>query len=209
LTAVNTILPEKLALLIQIRAGGSISPVPAHQHEAVIGDMDAKDDDLALVLESKDLIEKDKVVRLRFWVSDLATGGLLQYGDDLFYLHGGYGGAFPKVEQALEGRGIGEAVELMLSPEEGYGHRDPALVLRIPGEDFGEELPEPGAPVEGRLDDGQTIDFMVVDVSRDGVIVDGNHPFAGKQLGFQFEVLEVRDSIEAERAAGFAFDGMF
>ena len=34
-------------------------------------------------------------------------------------------------------------------------------------------------------------------------------PFAGKHLAFQFEVLEVRDSMEAERAAGFAFDGMF
>jgi FKBP-type peptidyl-prolyl cis-trans isomerase SlyD len=171
--------------------------------------MNMKAGNLRLINGHKGLIKQDKVVRLRFRVTELGTGSLLQYGDDLVYLHGGYGGAFPKVEAALEGRGVGEAVDLDLSPEEGYGQHDPSLVLEISREDFREELPESGALVEGCLPGGQSMAFTVVDVSQNQVILDGNHPFAGKQLALHFEVLEIRDSMEAERAVGFAFDGMF
>ena len=51
--------------------------------------------------------------------------------------------------------------------------------------------------------------FTGTAVSAEQVTLDGNHPFAGKHLAFEFEVLEIRDSVAAERRAGFAFDGMF
>jgi len=158
---------------------------------------------------NNDRITPDKVVGLRFRIVDGSTGHLLQYGDELIYLHGGYGGAFPKVERAMEGRRVGDRIDLTLSPEEGYGHHQPYLVLVLPSEQFAGEILQTGTPVDGELPDGRALTFTVAAISNGQVTLDANHPFAGKHLAFQFEVLEVRDSMEAERAAGFAFDGMF
>jgi FKBP-type peptidyl-prolyl cis-trans isomerase SlyD len=154
-------------------------------------------------------ITQDRVVRLGFRVNDLLTGELLQYGDDLVYLHGGYGGAFPKVEWAMEGCRIGDVVSLELSPEEGYGVRRPELVINLPSNDFADQLPHTGEAVEGCLPDGRSMTFTVSAVTDRHINLDGNHPFAGRHLKFIFEVLDVRASLDAERSAGFAFDGMF
>ena len=154
-------------------------------------------------------IAQDKVVGLRFRITDGSTGRLLQYGDDLVYLHGGYGGAFAKVERAMEGRRVGDQVDLTLSPDEGYGHHRPNLVLVLPSEEFVGDMPLTGTSVAGELPDGRSLIFTVAGIADGKVTLDANHPFAGKHLVFQFEVLDVRDSMAAERAAGFAFEGMF
>ena len=154
-------------------------------------------------------IAQDQVVRLRFQATDAATGELLQFGDDLVYLHGGYGGAFPKVEQALEGHWVGDRVTVSLMPEEGYGSYQPELVLTLPSSEFSGTEPETGEAVDGQLPDGRNITFTVAGISHGQITLDGNHPFAGKQLNFDFEILDIRESIDAERSAGFAFDGMF
>ncbi len=153
-------------------------------------------------------VTRNRVVTLGFRITDLATDRLLQSGDDLVYLHGGYGGAFPKVEAALEGCVAGDRVELTLSPEEGYGQHDPALLVAVPLEAFGDTPPHPGEAFEGELPTGRSGWLTVIGVDGDRVILDGNHPYAGKTLGLRFEVLGVRESEQAERAAGFAFDGL-
>jgi FKBP-type peptidyl-prolyl cis-trans isomerase SlyD len=164
-----------------------------------------------MYVEQDDIYEicQDKVVRLDFRITDRASGRLLQYGDDLVYLHGGYGGAFPKVEMAMEGRRVGDRVTLELSPAEGYGMHRPELVISVPSDEFAGETPETGEAVDGELPDGRTMTFTVSEVGDDRITLDGNHPFAGRHLLFAFEVLDIRPSIEAERAAGFAFDAMF
>ena len=164
------------------------------------------------ILNDKDDIcevSQDKVVRLDFRVTDRGSGQLLQYGDDLVYLHGGYGGAFPKVELAMEGCRVGDRVSLELCPAEGYGMRRPELVISVPSDEFAGVMPQAGEAVDGQLPDGRTITFTVSGIAEGGITLDGNHPFAGRHLLFDFEVLEIRPSIEAERAAGFAFDTMF
>jgi len=154
-------------------------------------------------------VSQDKVVRLGFRISELPDGRILQYGDDLVYLHGGYGGAFPKVELAMEGQRVGDRVTLDLLPEEGYGIHRAELVVTLSSEAFGDELPETGEAVDGCLPDGRNMTFTVAAIDNDYITLDGNHPFAGKHLQFTFEILEVRPSSVAERNAGFAFDNMF
>ncbi len=171
--------------------------------------MNMKIDNLLKADGNHCVVARDQVVQLRFKARDAETGELLQFGDDLFYLHGGYGGAFPKVEQAVEGHQVGDCIAVSLSPEEGYGVYQPELVLTLPTEEFSDELPEPGEAVDGQLPDGRRMTFTVAGISQGKITLDGNHPFAGKQLIFDFEILEIRESIEAERSAGFAFDGMF
>ncbi len=171
--------------------------------------MNMKMDNLLKVDGNVCEVAQDQVVQLRFRAKNATTGELLQFGDDLFYLHGGYGGAFPKVEEALEGCRVGDRVTVSLTPEEGYGVYQPELVLTLPAEEFADALPETGEAVDGQLPDGRSMTFTVAGISQGQITLDGNHPFAGKKLDFDFEVLDIRGSIEAERSAGFAFDGMF
>lgn len=171
--------------------------------------MNMQADNLLKVEENAYEVTQDRVIRLRFRISDAEGGEILQFGDDLFYLHGGYGGAFPKVEQAMQGCRVGDTVAVDLSPEEGYGRHHAERVLTVPLAEFAGTVPELGEAVDGELPDGGNLTFVVTDIDGTHVTLDGNHPFAGRRLACHFEVLEVRDSIEAERAAGYAFDGMF
>ncbi len=150
-------------------------------------------------------IRKDKVVRLKYAVFDRNGEQALEFRDDLYYLHGGYGGAFPKIEQALEGMDIYGKTEVELDPEDGYGRYDPALVITAPLSDFPPEARQPGARLEGEAPDGSVVMFRVVGQEGDTLTVDGNHPLAGRELRFVLEVLDIRNASEAEIAAGYAF----
>lgn len=150
-------------------------------------------------------IGKDKVVRLRYAVFEQGSEQTLAYRDDLYYLHGGYGGAFPAVEQALEGRCVDAQVEVLLAAAEAYGERDPALEIHVALEDIPPEACNVGAQLEGEAPDGSARPFVVTAVSADSVTVDGNHPLAGKDLRFLLEVLDIRDASRAELDAGYAF----
>jgi len=150
-------------------------------------------------------IAKDRVVRLKYAVLDMATQHTVEFRDDLYYLHGGYGGAFPKVEQALEGLEAGDKVEVELTPEESYGQRLDELVISAPAEHFPAEAQHVGALLDGEGPDGHVRKFVVTAIGDGMLTVDGNHPLAGKNLHFVFEVLDVRAAREEELKAGYAY----
>jgi FKBP-type peptidyl-prolyl cis-trans isomerase SlyD len=136
-------------------------------------------------------IQKDTAVTLRFKIAD-ATGKLLEDASDpMVYLHGGYDNTFPKIEAALEGQEVGAQVALTLSPDDAFGQRDESLVRTIPKKEF-----PPGVKVGGQLkatnDSGVEQVFSVMKVKGDTVHLDGNHPFAGKELRFTIKVVAVR-----------------
>lgn len=144
-----------------------------------------------------------QVVRLRFWARQRDTRELLQYGEDLCYLHGGFGGVFPRVEQALVGLRCGEHAVVSLEPEDGYGLRDPELLIvqsvnTLPDD---EELTL-GSVLFGELPDGREHPFTVVRIESEQIHLDGNHPWAGLPLEFTFEVLDIRSATPGECAAG-------
>lgn len=150
-------------------------------------------------------ISKDKVVTLRYAVSDTDSQETLEFRDDLIYLHGGYGGAFPKMEEALEGMAVDESVSLDLKAEEAFGPRVLELVVTAPTEHFPPEAGTVGTQIQGEAPDGHVLQFRVVEV-KDGLItVDGNHPFAGRNLSFVLEVLNIREATAEELQAGHAF----
>jgi FKBP-type peptidyl-prolyl cis-trans isomerase SlyD len=148
-------------------------------------------------------ISKDSVVTLSYKVSD-AQGRLLEASQEpMAYLHGGYGNTFEKIEQALEGQQVGYATTVVLQPEDAFGERDESLVQTIAKTDF-----PPGVKVGGTLrgvaDDGGERVFTVVKIKGPQVVLDGNHPHAGKVLRFALKVLEVRGASAEEVAHGHA-----
>lgn len=146
-------------------------------------------------------IEKNTAVTLRYKVAD-ASGKLLEESKEpMAYLHGGYGNTFPKVEQALEGREPGYQATLELQPQDAFGLRDESLVQTIPKTQFPPGV-KVGGQLEGRGEDGHAQVFTVVKIKGDKVLLDGNHPLAGKALRFTVKVMAVRAATEEEIAHG-------
>ena len=144
-------------------------------------------------------IDKDTAVTLNFKVAD-ATGKALDTGTEpMVYLHGGYDNIFPKVEAALAGQEVGYQVTLTLAPEDAFGQRDEALVTTIAKKDFPPGV-KVGGQLQGRGEDGQDHVFNVLKIKGDTVHLDGNHPFAGKELRFTVKVMEVRAASAEEIA---------
>lgn len=144
-------------------------------------------------------IEKNTAVTLRYRLAEL-TGKLLEESKDpMVYLHGGYDNTFPKLEAALEGQQTGYQTTLELQPQDAFGERDESLVQTIAKSQF-----PPGVKVGGQLqsmgEDGHAHLFTVMKIKGDKVLLDGNHPLAGKALRISVTVTEVRAASEEEVA---------
>lgn len=149
-------------------------------------------------------IAKDTVVSLRYELSD-ADGALLEKTDDpISYLHGGYDGIFPAVEEAVHGKDVGTKFEVTMEPDEAFGEYEHDLVRVEPRNLFPEEIAV-GMQFEGGAEDADDEDYMlytIVDVTDDEVTVDGNHPLAGKTLKFVGIVTDVRAATAEELEHG-------
>jgi FKBP-type peptidyl-prolyl cis-trans isomerase SlyD len=148
-------------------------------------------------------IERGKVVTLAFELRN-ARGESLEHEDaKLAYLHGGFGGIFPKVEEALEGTDVGHELAITLEPADAFGEYDAELLRVEPRERFPATL-EIGMQFEGvpgdRADESQI--YTVTDITDDAVVVDANHPLAGERLWFKCAVDEVRAATPEELQHG-------
>jgi FKBP-type peptidyl-prolyl cis-trans isomerase SlyD len=146
-------------------------------------------------------IAKDTVVSLRYELFD-ADGELLEKIEDpVSYLHGGYDGIFPLVEEALQGKGVGDTCSV--------GEYDHQLVEVEQRSAFPKDVAI-GMQFEGGPENSEEDDFMlytVVEVTDDEVTVDGNHPLAGKTLTFNCTVAGVRAATEEELEHGHVHEG--
>ena len=147
-------------------------------------------------------VAKDTVVSLNYELSD-ADGNLIEKTDaPIEYLHGGYDGIFPLVEQALAGKSAGETCSVRLEPDDAFGEYDAGLVHLEPRSKFPDNI-KVGMQFEGRgTESGSTLIYTVTDVAGDKVVVDGNHPLAGKALDFICTVAAVRAATQEETTHG-------
>jgi FKBP-type peptidyl-prolyl cis-trans isomerase SlyD len=147
-------------------------------------------------------VTKDTVVTLIYQLTD-SDGQLIESSETpVEYLHGGYDGIFPRVEQALAGKSVGEHCRIRLEPEDAFGDYDAELVRMEPRDKFPGNL-EVGMRFEGRGEDtGTMVIYTVTDIAEDKVVVDGNHPLAGQTLDFACTVTAVRAATEEELEHG-------
>lgn len=143
-------------------------------------------------------IEKNTVVSLNYELSD-TTGNILEQTDTpISYLHGGYGGIFPLVEEALHEKEIGYSCSVSMEPDDTFGEYDAELIRVEPRSSFPENVAI-GMHFEGGAEGSDdVIIYKVTDVTDDTVVVDGNHPFAGMTLNFSCTVTEVRPATAEE-----------
>jgi FKBP-type peptidyl-prolyl cis-trans isomerase SlyD len=120
----------------------------------------------------------------------------------LAYIHG-EGQIVPGLERALEGLSPGDARQVVVEPQEGYGEHDARGIQEVPRDAFpaGFEL-QVGMELAAQSEDGETVPFVVREVKPESVIIDMNHPLAGKTLHFAVKVREVRAATAEELEHG-------
>ena len=149
------------------------------------------------------LIARNTVVTLKYNVKD-SDGAPVDAGEaPLVYLHGGYGGIFDRIEEELQGKAVGDALELRLEPEDAFGEYDAELVAVESRHLFPENI-EVGMQFERAGEDGEDDDglFTITDIADGKVVVDGNHPLAGVALMFSCTVTDVRAATAEEISHG-------
>jgi FKBP-type peptidyl-prolyl cis-trans isomerase SlyD len=147
-------------------------------------------------------IAAQKVVSIEYTLTS-DTGEVLDTSsgrEPLAYLHGA-GNIVPGLEKALDGKVAGDAVEVSVAPEEGYGIRDDRLVQNVPLRKLPDGKAQVGMRLRADTEHGPRI-LTVVKVKGDYATVDANHPLASKTLHFKVKVIEVRDATAQELEHG-------
>jgi FKBP-type peptidyl-prolyl cis-trans isomerase SlyD len=110
----------------------------------------------------------------------------------LTYTHG-EGKMVPGLEKALEGMAVGDTKQVTVTPAEGYGPVDPEAVQEVEKQRLPPEALHVGAQLAGTLPDGRMVYPRVAAIKTDTVVLDFNHPLAGKTLHFDVKILAIAD----------------
>jgi FKBP-type peptidyl-prolyl cis-trans isomerase SlyD len=147
-------------------------------------------------------IAMNTVVSITYELLD-SNGNVLESSKDpVSYLHGGYDNIFPRVEEGLHGKSIGDTVEITLEPADAFGEYDEELVQMEPVSAFPSKDLKVGMQFEGEDESGEVILYTITNIDDGKVIVDGNHPWAGERVLFKATIADVRKAGEEEVAHG-------
>ena len=120
----------------------------------------------------------------------------------------GWGAMPPGLEEAMVGLEQGDQKVVHLSAEQAYGEFDQELVMEVPHGDFAPDLElKTGLVFETENDEGQAVYFIVQEVKDDVVIIDFNHPLAGKDLEVTVSVRQVREATPEDLEGHEAHEG--
>jgi FKBP-type peptidyl-prolyl cis-trans isomerase 2 len=113
-------------------------------------------------------------------------------GRDPLKFTAGSGQLIPGFEKALQGMQVGDKKTFQVSPEEGYGSVNPEAFREIPKDQLPPEIkPEVGMTLYTKSMSGQSMPVQVMEVKEDVVVMNFNHPLAGKTLNFDVEIMEI------------------
>jgi FKBP-type peptidyl-prolyl cis-trans isomerase SlyD len=148
-------------------------------------------------------VENKKVVKIDYTLTD-PKGVVIDTskgGQPLEYLHGA-GGIIPGLEAALEGKEAGDAIDVLIQPEQAYGPRREEMIQEVPRMRFPADVKvEPGMQFQAQTPEGPRV-VTIVAVEGDNVKLDANHPLAGMPLHFDVKIVEVREATAEEISHG-------
>ncbi len=98
----------------------------------------------------------------------------------------------PGLEKGLAGMKVGDEKRVKVAPEEGYGHVDPKGFQEFPKEKIPSEGLKVGSVLMAKGPQGQQVPVRVHEIKEKTVVLDLNHPMAGKTLVFDVKVLDVQ-----------------
>jgi FKBP-type peptidyl-prolyl cis-trans isomerase SlyD len=116
----------------------------------------------------------------------------------------GQGQIIPGIERAIYGMVAGDEKDIVVTPDEGYGERDPQAFQLVPSETLSPDLSlEPGMGLRMQDEAGQIVAAFVSEIRPDGVLLDLNPPLAGQTLHFHVKISALRPATDQELAQGY------
>ena len=152
-----------------------------------------------------DTIQNEKFVELNYKVVDEKTGDVLITVDyPLGYVHGVNDVLAEQVTKELDGKKVGDVIEVPVDTRLLYGERDESLVFTDRIENVPEEYREIGMTITMENEKGEPKNFIVTRFDDETLTVDGNNPLCGRDVVFRLEVLTIREATEEEIDLGGA-----
>jgi FKBP-type peptidyl-prolyl cis-trans isomerase SlyD len=155
----------------------------------------------------KEIIEHGKYVELKYKVIDSKTQSVLTEVEfPIGYVHGVNEVLAPAVMRELEGKSVGNTIEVPIDCNELYGPRDESLVITELLDNVPHQYHEVGTAILMENDKGQTKSFLVTRIDGETITIDGNNPLCGREVIFILEIITVRDATEEEMEYGGKVD---
>lgn len=157
-------------------------------------------------------IKKNQVVSIHYKLNENDHEGELieetYSGEPLTFIYG-IGMMLPAFEEHLENKSANDKFVFTLTPEDAYGAYEDDAVIAIPISNFADESGNvdreglvPGSPINMHDDQGRSFMGTIQEVNDETIVVDFNHPLAGRSLHFHGDILEVRDATPSELEHG-------
>ena len=104
----------------------------------------------------------------------------------------GEGEFYAPVEAALIGMRVGEKKTVVISPDDAFGQQDPENVFSILRSELSDDItPEVGLTLEVTGEDDDIYMVTIIEISDEEISLDANHPLAGEELTYEFELVEI------------------
>jgi len=104
----------------------------------------------------------------------------------------GNGNMIPGFEKAVVGMGLGDTITTNIPYQEAYGEKKTEMVVEVPKEQVPEDItPEVGLQLSIAQQDGSAIPVVISEVNESNIVLDANHPLAGKNLIFDIELVDI------------------
>jgi FKBP-type peptidyl-prolyl cis-trans isomerase SlpA len=111
----------------------------------------------------------------------------------------GQGRLIPGFEKGLINMKLNEKKTITIASDEAYGAIREDLIQEVAKSELPQEItPEVGMGLVSKSPDGQEMNLLVAEVREESIVLDGNHPLAGKDLIFDLEVVEIKDAVVTE-----------
>jgi FKBP-type peptidyl-prolyl cis-trans isomerase SlyD len=137
------------------------------------------------------MIENGKKVKIHYTLTVEGQVVDSSSGKDPLEYEQGAQTIIPGLQKGLEGKAQGDKTQVTVKAGEAYGEIKPEAVVEIPKEKLGDGDFKAGMSIQGQSPDGQMFHGLIKDVREENVVVDFNHPLAGKTLTFDVEVVAV------------------
>ncbi len=147
-------------------------------------------------------IEANQIVSIEYEVRDGDKVVDSNVGQAPLVFMFGKGQIIPGLENGLKDMAVGEKADLLVKAEEAYGERNEEAIQEVPKDQFAGIDLEEGMTLYGQSEDGGTVQVVVKEIGEENVIIDFNHPLAGKDLMFSVTLSNVRDASAEELASG-------
>ncbi len=153
-------------------------------------------------------IQTNQIVSIEYEVKDNQTNDIVDNnigGAPLVFMYG-KGQIIPGLESELVQMSIGDNSNILVTSKDAYGEYNDEAMQEVPKDQFAGIDLAVGMTLYGQGEDSSTAQVIVKELKNDTVILDFNHPLAGKDLMFNVTVSNIRDASEEELATGIPIE---